>query len=364
MNKKILKVFLFSCFCFLSSTLTCGALEIKSYDSDIEMVFNCSDPSIFDNQGKVVYYYDNYGNLIKQDLCEGAILTPILDCEFDGWYYDISYTSKVIATNESDAVDKIIYDRQEEEGQCILYGRFGAKLYAKCKDPVPTPTCPTDVDKSYKVHYMIDGVEFQSKTFTYGVNESLNVSYDAPDGKTFDGWYVDSTYTNKLSTLTTDKLSITEKKNDEECTIGYNDVYLYAKLIDTTKTCSNIDNMEYAVHYIVDGVEVGTDTVKKGTNKELMRYELSSSNCTLSSWYLDKELTNKITSNNISDISVNANLDIDNCIVSYNDVYVYAVTTCEAQKNPETGDNVVIYIVGGIILIAGAALVTKKLLNK
>lgn len=364
MNRKILKVFLFSCFCFLSSALACMALDIKPYDGDIEMVFNCSDPSIFNNQGKIVYYYDNHGNLIKQDLCGGAILTPVLDCEFDGWYYDISYTNKVTATNESDVVDKIIYDRQEEDGECYLYGRFGAKLYAKCKDSVPTPTCPTDVDKSYEIHYMVDGVEVQSKAFTYGVNESLTVSYDAPNGKTFDGWYVDSAFTNKLINLTTDKLNVTEKKNDEDCTIGYNDVYLYAKLIDTTKTCPNIDNMEYVVHYMVDGTEVGIDTVKKGTNKELMKYKLSSSDCTLSSWYLDKALTNKISSNKISNISVSSNLDIDNCIVSYNDIYVYAVTTCGGQNNPETGDNIIVYIAGGIILIGLAALVIKKLLSK
>lgn len=362
MNKKILKTFLFSCFCFLSSALACMAIQIRPYDGDIEMAFNCSDPSIFNRQGKIIYYYDNYGNLIKQDLCEGAILTPTLDCEFDGWYYDISYTNRVTATNTNDAVDKIIYDRQEEEGQCFEYGRFGAKLYAKCKNP--TPTCQIIVDKSYKVHYMVDGVEVQNKTFTYGVNESLTVNYNEPDDKTFDGWYVDSSYTNKLSTLTTDKLNVTEKKNDEDCTIGYNDVYLYAKLIDTTRVCPNIDNMEYIVHYIVDNKEVGTDTVKKGTDKELMKYELSSSDCTLSSWYNDKELTNKISSNKIADISVTPNLDIDNCIVSYNDIYVYAINTCKGQKNPETGDNIIVYIAGGIILIGLAALVVKKLLSK
>lgn len=360
MKKNVLKVFLFSCFCFFSYSII-GLADLKPFDSEIEMAFNCPEPSVFDNQGKVIYYYDNHGSFIKRDLCEGEILTPTLDCEFDGWYYDTSYTNKVTATNEQDMVNKEIYDRDGN----TCYGRFGVRVYAKCKDqtPTPTPTCPTDINKTYKVHYMVGGTEVESKTFTYGVNASLNINYNVPEGKTFDGWYLDTSYTNKLTTLTTDKLNITETKDNNNCTVGYKDVYLYAKLLDTAKVCPNEDDMEYIIHYVVDGEEIDTDKVKKGTDKELKTI-VSKEDCTVSDWYLDKELTNKITSNKISDISVTPNIDADNCIISYNDIYVYAVTTCPEQKNPETGDNIVIYIVGGIILIGLAAVVTKKLLNK
>ena len=358
MKKNVLKVFLFSCFCFISYSII-GLADIQ-FDPEIEMKFNCPDPSIFDRQGKVIYYYDNHDSLIKQDLCEGEILTPTLDCDFDGWYYDMSYTNKVTATNEQDMINKEIY---AQEGN-ICYGRFGVRVYAKCKTPTPTPTCPTNINKTYKVHYMVGGTEVESKTFTYGVNTSLSINYNVPEGKTFDGWYLDNSYTNKLTTLTTDKLNITETKDNNNCTVGYKDVYLYAKLLDTAKVCPNEDNMEYIVHYIVDGKEIDTDRVKKGTDKELKTI-VPKADCTVSDyWYLDKELTNRITSNKISDISVIPNIDADNCIISYNDIYVYAVTTCPEQKNPETGDNIVIYIVGGIILIGLATVVTKKLLNK
>ena len=120
--------------------------------------------------------------------------------------------------------------------------------------------------------------------------------------------------------------------------------------------------MEYIVHYIVDGKEIDTDRVKKGTDKELKTI-VPKADCTVSGWYLDKDLTNRITSNKISDISVIPNINADNCIISY-DIYVYAVTTCSEQKNPETGDNIIIYIAGGIILIGLAAVVTKKILKK
>ena len=314
MKKNVLKVFLFSCFCFISYSII-GLADIQ-FDPEIEMQFNCPDPSIFDRQGKVIYYYDNHGSLIKQDLCEGEILTPTLDCDFDGWYYDTSYTNKVTATNEQDMVNKEIY--AQEGNTC--YGRFGVRVYAKCKTPTPTPTCPTDINKTYKVHYMVGGTEVESKTFTYGVNTSLSINYNVPEGKTFDGWYLDNSYTNKLSTLTTDKLNITEAKDNNNCTVGYKDVYLYAKLLDTAKVCPNEDNMEYIVHYIVDGKEIDTDRVKKGTDKELKTI-VPKADCTVSDWYLDKELTNRITSNKISDISVTPNIDADNCIISYNDIY-------------------------------------------
>ena len=237
MKKNVLKVFLFSCFCFLSYSII-GLADIQ-FDPEIEMQFNCPEPSIFDRQGKVIYYYDNHGSLIKQDLCEGEILTPTLDCDFDGWYYDMSYTNKVTATNEQDMINKEIY---AQEGN-ICYGRFGVRVYAKCKTPTPTPTCPTNINKTYKVHYMVGGTEVESKTFTYGVNTSLSINYNVPEGKTFDGWYLDNSYTNKLTTLTTDKLNITETKDNNNCTVGYKDVYLYAKLLDTAKVCPNEDNM-------------------------------------------------------------------------------------------------------------------------
>ena len=126
-KKKILKVFLFSCFCFLGySIIGLADVVLKPFDSEIEKAFNCSEPSIFENQAKIVYYYDNHGSLIKQDLCEGEILIPTLDCDFDGWYYDTAYTNKVTATNESEMVNKEIYDRDGD----TCYGRFGLLGYS------------------------------------------------------------------------------------------------------------------------------------------------------------------------------------------------------------------------------------------
>lgn len=359
MKNNFVKVLLFGCFCFLATTFNCYAGTIKSYDSEIEMAYNCSEPSIFENQGKVVYYYDNNGKLIRRDLCEDEILEPNLECDFDGWYYDITYTKKVTATNEKDMVTKETYDVDGD----ICYGRFGVKVYAKCKDEPSTPVCSTNIDKNYKVHYIVDGKEVQSKTFIYGNNESLNIDYNVSENKTFDGWYIDSSYTNKLTSLTTDKLTIIVKKDDNNCTIGYNDVYLYAKLNDITKECPNIENMEYVIHYIVDGEEVDTDVVTRETNKELKKIDISN-DCTISDWYLDEDLNVALISNKISDIGVTSNLDIDNCVISYNDVYVYAATTCPVYENPNTGDKIVIYFVGGFILISCGIVVTKKILNK
>ena len=85
----------------------------------------------------------------------------------------------------------------------------------------------------FRVSYVDDGVEI---FFCHVPIDAQDSDYDdiyipKKDGYTFDGWYYDEAFTNKLEITNTIHLPRTPIYDENNCHIGYKNITLYAKWI-------------------------------------------------------------------------------------------------------------------------------------
>jgi uncharacterized repeat protein (TIGR02543 family) len=85
----------------------------------------------------------------------------------------------------------------------------------------------------FRVSYISDGQEIY---FTHVHIDSRDEDFDnlyipKKEGFTFDGWYFDSTYQNKVGVVNSKDLPRTPIYDQNNCHIGYKDITLYAKWI-------------------------------------------------------------------------------------------------------------------------------------
>ena len=327
-----------------------SAKKNASYDLQYDPADCVSDTNSSLVPPAIVVYYDENGNEIWH--CDNP-LTPLVTstttCVDLSLYSDSSMTQPITGNKVGDIITtrEITY---EPGTQCVTGVHYITKIYAKCNS-----TCTNQVNKTYTIHYIVSGREVASETREYGVNTTIMSN---PTSGNFDGWYTDSQMATKLSTNNTSALNIVEKKDSNNCVVGYEDVYLYGKPVQDD-VCTNEVNKEYTVYFIVDGKQVATD---KRVYESHVGITSSPFIENLDGWYRDSQMTIKLEANDISDSDVVEKKDSNNCVIGYEDVYLYGKTT--QNINPDTGDNIIIYISLGIALILCSSIVVKKVARR
>ena len=296
-------------------------------------------------------HYIVSGKEVASETREYGVNTTIMSNptsgNFDGWYTDSQMTTK-LSTNNTSALNIV---EKKDSNNCVV-GYEDVYLYGK---PAQDDVCTTKINKTYTIHYVVSGKEVASETREYGVNTTIMSN---PTSGNFDGWYTDSQMTTKLSTNNTSALNIVEKKDSNNCVVGYEDVYLYGKPVQDD-VCTNEVNKEYTVYFIVDGKQVATD---KRVYESHVGITSSPFIENLDGWYTDSQMTTKLSTNNTSALNIVEKKDSNNCVIGYEDVYLYGRTT--QNINPDTGDNIIIYISLGIALILCSSIVVKKVARR
>ena len=86
---------------------------------------------------------------------------------------------------------------------------------------------------SFRVSYLVDGVEVFYSHVPIGCPDDAyeNIYTPTKEGFTFDGWYYDEEFKNKVTVTNTNDLPKTPTFDENECQTGYKDITLYSKWI-------------------------------------------------------------------------------------------------------------------------------------
>lgn len=304
--------------------------------------------------GTKVEYCDNPNNPIRNSIPQ---------CELEGWYLDSALTQKVTASTVGD-IAKISIDT--DANGCVTSYNYITNLYAKCKTPV-VDVCTDAASPVYTLTYVMNNGE-GNKTASINVNINQTLLQPVTNGYTFDGWYTDASLTNKLNTNVTSGLSTTKVFDSNNCHVGYDNITLYAKWTKIPDTCTNTIDTTFDLTYIIDSTESKKVTLTVNKIEDLLIP--TKDGYTFDGWYSDSSLQNKIGDTKTSALNIKQVFDVNACLTGYEDVTIYAKWTkinepiIEEVTNPDTGDNIIIYCVCGLILIVGCGLVIKKLSSK
>ncbi len=312
---------------------------------------NGSDVKLGDLKPVVRY---NYGD--KQlEVCDNpnlSIKVSIPDCDLEGWYYDKDLTIKV----EGGILKDVMGDpaiEVKKQGNCITVYKYITDIYAKCKT---TPTCPTDMNEMYKINYVIDNKNYSKVDAKAG--DTISTPNPTKEGYTFDGWYLDASFSTKF----TGEVTLEKVYDENNCATGYKDVTLYGKWVETTVKCDPVEEEFTVIYNTNGGNKIDSVKVTKANKSEAIPTPVREG-YEFKGWYLDANLTQKANYKKLSDISAEKYISDDGCLIGYKNVTLYAGWYNDTP-NPETGDNIIMYGILGIILVGCCGIVTKKLLSK
>lgn len=342
-------------------------MEKDGYPVDLLPDACVTEETIVDNVNNIklgdlvpVLVYKNGDVVVEQcDNMNNPILTTIDNCELEGWYYDEELTQKASGTVIGDIMQTNPVNKDVTAGNCITKYEYITYVYAKCKTPsVPvTPTCPTDMTNMYTVNYVVDDTVIAKKEAKVG--ENLTTINPTKEGYKFDGWYTDAELKNKFD----GNVTLSKKFDENNCLIDYEDVVLYGQWVKNEIACDVVEE-KFTISFNTNGgnkidsidIKKGIDTTKKIEKPVRDGYEFNG-------WYLDEKLTQKVTFKTLGDIKPEKYVDSNGCIVGYKNISLYASWT-KNEHNPNTSDNIIIYISLGLLLIMGSIVITKKLTNK
>lgn len=162
------------------------------------------------------------------------------DYTFDGWYLESTFSTKV---------DQI---SAEDSGNLTLHAKW--------------------IPNRYTVSYILDGGTNSDENpdqYVYGTGAALHEA--SKEHFTFDGWYLDDTFTTKVTSLTaTDSGNIT----------------LYAKWLPN----------QYTISYVLDGGTNSEDNPTKFTyGQTVVLQDPAKEGSTFAGWYCDSTFETKIT---------------------------------------------------------------------
>jgi uncharacterized repeat protein (TIGR02543 family) len=160
--------------------------------------------------------------------------------QFMGWYKEASFTTKIESLDSSIQSDTTLYAKFEKIN-------------------------------TYTITYVLDGGTAQNPT-SYTNEETVELTSATKSGYTFDGWYLDSAFTNKITTIS--KNTITK------------DTTIYAKF-------TLIVIPSYTITYDTDGGSANNPTkVQEGESITLK--DATKDGYTFDGWYTNKEKTDRI----------------------------------------------------------------------
>ncbi|MBD5554998.1 MAG: hypothetical protein HDQ95_06565, partial [Roseburia sp.] len=169
---------------------------------------------------------------------------------FEGWYSDAEFTSEVTE---------------------IATGSIGdITLYAKWTQIV--------VETTYNITYVLDGgTNASGNPATYKESDETIVLKDATrDGYTFEGWYSDEAFTDKVTEITKGSTG---------------DITLYAKWTQT------VVETTYSITYVLNGGTnaSGNPTTYKESDETIVLKDATRDGHTFEGWYSDEAFTDKVT---------------------------------------------------------------------
>lgn len=224
--------------------------------------------------------------------------------------------------------------------EVLIKGTTTAKDYQEKETTNKTtnPICKdlTDDQKKYYVRLDANGGFVEQTMFEQCSTCDNNVELPEPEksNHTFDGWYLDKQFTNKVVGNNTINLEKNPKRNTEDCIIGYKDIFLYAKWIENeTETTTTQKYTEHSTETTTTKqfTETTTTQVFDITDHSLLLENLSVSGYKIDfspiKFYYEVTIPNNETS-----ININAKAETPNTTT---------VTITGNQNIPE-GDHVVI----------------------
>ena len=258
----------------------------------------------------------------------------------------------------------------------------------------------SDYSDSYKITYETNGGD---KIDAVSVTGNKNLATPKRDGYIFDGWYTDSNFTTKVSSITP-----TEKRTDT-CIKGFNDVTIYAKwkrelkeekvnIVADETILSNVKNIAVKLLDKVTANIVGT--LKTFTAYDITLKDNDGKSVEPSGKVkLSLEIPKDYDKNNIgvyrvdgeiliayetkingeyaeietdhfstyivgekAEVKEETNAKVNNETSNKNNTSSKDSTPSDSNiENPKTGDNMIIFFVIGLLLIGGIAVVGRKL---
>ena len=355
-----------------------------------ELEFVCSNEPIIGGAATINYEPNNGVKITSSKLCTGCQTNdeklPIPTKEgyiFAGWYYDSNFTRMV----NGDKVRSVDHSGEKyDKNGCLVSNIVDVTLYAKWVSVISTDVCPEPINGgSFNLEFNANGgSEIEKMSVCIGCDPTLTkLPIPTKEGYTFGGWYYDANFNNPVAVIYAVDVDHIEVTEENGCAVYKNiDRTLYAKwqkvykekdveLIIDEKMASNINRVE---------IEQLSKEDKSMTllNKKLIKsnaYEINLLDANNSKVQPNGKVILKFP----FDKSININnlvvyrVDGDK-LVPYDPIIVdgyaqietdhfsiYAVGEEKSVSNPETGDNILIYVSFGILFVVGSIIITKKL---
>lgn len=134
-------------------------------------------------------------------------------------------------------------------------------LFNKKEEPIKNIECIPFTGGSYNLKFEVDGgekIEDMSICIACSPDSYESLPIPVKEGYTFEGWYYDSSFTNKVEIEKTYEITPIDNIDKNGCKIGYKDITLYAKYtknivyscnegytLDGTKCIKTIDSIAY-----------------------------------------------------------------------------------------------------------------------
>ena len=352
---------------------------------------SCSKMPVEGGAINVNYEPNNGSKLESSKLCTGCAPTgeklPVPTKEgyvFAGWYYDTNFT-KMVNGDKVRNVDYMV--TKFDENGCDLSAAADVTLYAKWVPQLSISlVCPEPVDGGgFNLNFESNGgSKIEQLSVCIGCDPTLTkLPVPTKDGYTFAGWYYDINLTEQVNAKYAIDVDHVEISEENGCIIYKNiNRTLYAKWQKVYK--------EKDIELILD--EKMTSNIKSVEIKKLSKEDKSmtvlNKNITKFNAYeidlLDAN-NSKVQPNGnvILKLPIAEDININNLVVyrvdgdklvTYDPIIVdgyaqietdhfsiYAVGEKKSVSNPETGDNILIYVSFGILLVVGSVIITKKL---
>ena len=355
-----------------------------------ELEFVCSNEPIIGGVATINYEPNNGETITSSKLCTGCqqkdekLPKPTKEGYiFAGWYYDSNFTRMV----NGDKVRDVDHSGEKyDKNGCLVSNIVDVTLYAKWVSVISTDVCPEPINGgSFNLEFNANGgSEIEKMSVCIGCDPTLTkLPIPTKEGYTFGGWYYDADFNDQVAVIYAVDVDHIEVIEENGCVVYKNiDRTLYAKwqkvykekdveLIIDEKMASNINRVE---------IEQLSKEDKSMTllNKKLIKsnaYEINLLDANNSKVQPNGKVILKFP----FDKSININnlvvyrVDGDK-LVLYDPIIIdgyaqietdhfgiYAVGEEKSVSNPETSDNILIYVSFGILFVVGSIIITKKL---
>lgn len=184
-----------------------------------------------------LFITDNYKYDIKITLTDKNYVIQdylISESSTEKEFYElIDQNKKSPPSGDTDNPTKIASPRCQIDAPITYKGLSNHETTKVTTSTTTSKTCnndPSKIDNKYDIKFnTYGGTKINSISFCTTCSSDELLPKPTRNGYTFDGWYYDSDFKNKVNGLYVRNVETTEKRDTGNCLIGYKDVQLYAK---------------------------------------------------------------------------------------------------------------------------------------